>query len=491
MHGWNRLAIIALVVWALAPNLRAQEAAPATSPAAPAPAAALSIDEAQVSGVKGWPIGIFGAGFGTAQGKGNVKILGTDATITKWDDTVIEAIVPAVKPGDGQLAVTTGDGKTAQSPFEVYEIDPKFLTRPDDLVNLAYKKPFVIVGEHNDWAGKPSDFLGYNVNRGANLVAPLWAALDLGGPLKEDVWLSFFGGSDWYEGGEIPTAYTIDASADSTDGKDGKWATLETVTDNTRKSRIHKVTLTGQRWIRMNVTAMKVKYFRLSEIRVYKRRAAGAGPLDCIGILGDSITFADLGPTGPGSLNDLFAKAKNDGSVPMTYIMGLIGAGTGGLGLSAKPTDPYALVNALKLTPEMRYFGIAFGTNDSNGPMAAYRKNLNEGVRQLIEAGKVPILARIPDTDPARKGYGSAASKKEAVLITDEIAAKFRLIPGPDFYTPFRQNLTAYVSDGTHHTPAGGAVARQLWVDVFMRSGIYGPRPATTAPATAPAPAGH
>src|SRR5258708_532788 len=115
--------------------------------------AAATIDTAQQSGVKGYPIGIFGTGFGAAQGAGKVTILGADAMITKWSDTVIEAVVPAASPATGQLVVTASDATTAMSPFELYAIDPKFLARPADLVNLAYKKPFVIVGMHNDWAG--------------------------------------------------------------------------------------------------------------------------------------------------------------------------------------------------------------------------------------------------------------------------------------------------------------------------------------------------
>lgn len=450
----------------------------------------IAIDEAQVAGVKGYPIGIFGNGFGAEQGKGKVTILGAEARITKWSDTVIEAIVPDVQPAVGQLVVAADNGAKAQGPFEVYVIDPKFLTHPADLVNLADKKKFVITGQHNDWAGNPRDFLGYCVNRGANMMPPLAAAVDLGSAITDDVWFYIYGGSDYYVGGDIPANYTIDASADSKDGTDGTWNTLATITGNDHKSRIHKVTLAGQRWIRLNVSAMnpdpKVKFFRISEIRVYQRKSPATGPIDCIGIMGDSITFADLGPTGPGTLHELIAKGKNNGSTPAVYVMGLIGAGNGGLSKNAKP-DRYSLANAIKLHPDMRYFGIAFGTNDSNNPafLPTYTKNMCDGVEQLIEAGKVPILARLPDTDNTRRGYGSPATKKQAVRATDEVAAKYRLIPGPDFYTPFRQDLKGLVSDGTHHTAKGGAVERQLWADVFLRSGIYGD--AASRPASAPA----
>jgi hypothetical protein len=121
----------------------------------------------------------------------------------------------------------------------------------------------------------------------------------------------------------------------------------------------------------------------------------------------------------------------------------------------------------------VRYWGIALGTNDTEWPSLfdVYRDNLVEGIEQLLAAGKVPIVARILDT--TADGFGTPESKKEALAIIDELAAQYRLIPGPDFYTPFRQNLAAYVSDGTHHTAAGADVVNRLWAEALFRSGIY------------------
>jgi MYXO-CTERM domain-containing protein len=438
--------------------------------------AAAAIDTAQQSGVKGYPIGIFGTGFGAVQGAGKVTILGAEATITKWTDTVIEAMVPAAAPATGQLVVTASDATTAQSPFEMYAIDPRFLARPSDLVNLAYKKPFVIVGAHNDWAGDPTMFLGYNDGSGGNdhaadFTVPFSLSTDLGSALNEDVWFSWviIQGSDWYEGGALPADYTIDGSADSTDGKNGTWATLATVTGYKRKAKIDRVRLTGQRWIRMSVTA---KYstattVNIAEIRVYKRKAPGGTGIDSIGILGDSITFGDHRETGPDTFYEHIQTGKKDGTVPAPFVMGMIGQSTGALAKAS--TDANSLAAAILLTPEVRYFGISLGTN-LRTPM---KQDFIDGVTQLLAANRVPILARMPDTDNSRGGYGTPDYKKSVLLAIDQVAAQYKLIPGPDFYTPFRQNLATYVSDGTHHTAAGGAVERQLWADTFLRSGIY------------------
>jgi hypothetical protein len=449
---------------------------------AAAPAwAAVTIETAQQSGVAGYPIGIFGTGFGASQAAGKVTILGATATITKWSDTVIEAVVPSATAGTGQLVVTGSDATTAQSPFELYAIDPKFLARPADLINLAYKKKFVIVGTHNDWAGNPVDFLGFNDGSSGNdhasdFKVPFSLGVDLGSALNEDVWFSWFvgQGSNWFEGGNLPADYTIDASADSTDGTNGTWTTLATVTGYRRNSKIDKVTMKGQRWIRMSVTAYLAGQtpaqtaVNIAEIRVYKKKAAGGTGIDSIGILGDSITFADHRETGPDTFYEHIQTGKNDGTVPMGFIMGMIGQSTGCLAKSS--TDVNSLATAITLTPELRYFGISLGTNIRT-PM---KQDFIDGVDQLLAAGKVPVLARMPDTDESRGGYGTADYKESVLLAVDQVSAQYKLIPGPDFYTPFRQNLATYISDGTHHTAAGGAVERQMWADTFLHSGIYG-----------------
>jgi hypothetical protein len=51
-----------------------------------------------------------------------------------------------------------------------------------------------------------------------------------------------------------PGSYRIETSADSTDGKNGTWKTMVTVTGNLVMNRAHSFDFTGQRWARLVLT---------------------------------------------------------------------------------------------------------------------------------------------------------------------------------------------------------------------------------------------
>ena len=446
-------------------------------------AAAPVIDTAQSSGVAGYPIGIFGTGFGAAAGR--VSVLGVQASVSRWSDTVIEAVVPRIADGAGSLVVEAAAGSVSR-PFVVYSVAPAFLATPTRLDNVIYGKPVVITGPYTQWGGSATSFLTYNNGGGAaDLGTPTALAVDLGAALTGPLWWSFFGSGDWYEyPTDNPRSYVIEGSADSTNGQNGAWSALLAVTGNDRASRTHLVSLSGQRWIRMRVTATTGgATYRLRELRAFRARAGDTARLDSLGVYGDSITTGDLGVTGATAFYQVLRGLKGDGSQAITYVMGMVGQNTHVLLPSAASSDPSrALSVAIAMQPDIRYWGIALGTNDTNDQYfsaATLRANLLAGIQQLLAAGKVPILARIPDT--AAGGFGSAPTKKAALAVIDELAATYRLIPGPDFYTPFRQNLATYLSDGTHHTAEGSRVENRLWAEALVRAGLYGG-------ATAPSP---
>src|SRR4029079_4639934 len=146
-------------------------------------------------------------------------------------------------------------------------------------------------------------------------------------------------------------------------------------------------------------------------------------------------TFGDHKLTGPGTMYELIQEGKDDGTVPAAYYMGLIGAGT-----DSRAAEPNSVATALELTPDIHFFGIAFGTN----PHAGNKEAFSAAVTELIDASTVTIMARMPDNDNNNGGYGTPEYKKQTLQDIDEVAAEFKLIPGPDFYTPFRQNLGTY-----------------------------------------------
>jgi hypothetical protein len=87
--------------------------------------------------------------------------------------------------------------------------------------------------------------------------APAWVAIDVGvGPERLLLAWTDPGWSDYRTTfGGAPGDYTIETSADSTDGEDGTWVTVAAVTGNEVKSRSHAFDFAGQRWVRLTVTA--------------------------------------------------------------------------------------------------------------------------------------------------------------------------------------------------------------------------------------------
>ncbi|MBK8476862.1 MAG: hypothetical protein IPL39_11305 [Opitutaceae bacterium] len=458
----------------------------------PADAAAPRLDTAQRSGVVGYPIGIFGSRFGTTPG--TVRILGATATVTHWSDGLIKATVPAVPAGEGDLAVETAAG-TARSPFIVYAVDPRFLRKPVELENLVHGRPVVIHGTYNYWSysGTPDTFLTHNLGNGTAEVSlsPASAlAIDLGAAVSGNTFFTFQIGGSWYENdGAMPRDYTVEASSDSSNGLDGNWSVLAAITGNTRNNRIHPVTFSGQRWMRWRVTASaNGPTFRVNEIRLFRPKAGSTGTgHDIFGLMGDSNTANDFGSINGSSTWNVLRTLKGDGTQPLTFIMGLSGQNTGGLRFDLAHL-PVSLASALQLQPELRFVGIALGTNGAGDDWMGFeiRENYEQGIQQILAAGKVPIFARVPETH----GWGTPNGKRRALAYVDDLAAQYRLIPGPDSYTPFRENLEAFppiplggdnfdypegsfLSDGVHHSEAGGATANRLWAEALVRSGIY------------------
>jgi lysophospholipase L1-like esterase len=238
--------------------------------------------------------------------------------------------------------------------------------------------------------------------------------------------------------------------------------------------------------MRLSVTATTGDAtWALTEIRAFKKKTTVGTGLDFFGIMGDSITADDLSKTGDIGLYQVLRTLKNDGSQPVTYVMGLAAQATYLLSDAAATEQPgRSLARALELTPDIRYFGIAFGTNDAafDSNLVSMRQNLTEGLTRLLAAGKVPIVARMPDTDTANGGFGSLPNKKTALQNIDELVAQYKLVPGPDFYTFFRQNY-AFLRDGTHHTIEGMTAENRIWAEAIFRSGIYGTAVDTTRPA--------
>jgi hypothetical protein len=455
----------------------------------------LGIDEAQRSGVAGFPIGVFGTAFGAAQGASTITIGGVSAPVTAWSDTLIEAKVPSVSDQTTQIVVTVS-GNTVAWPFQVYSIDPSFLVQPARLENLVKGRTVVITGSYTDYGkgNPPCDggknvaprFLSYNSCDGAMVpTVPYSVAMPLGQAITGDVWFNWFGDSAGYPNSQQPgnrypaVDYTLDASANSVSGTDGTWSTVLTVTGNAYWSRIHKVTLAGATWLRWSVTGTSGTLGKVNEIGVYRVKPGSSGTvIDAWGVMGDSITAGDLNHAGDLAFWGRAMNTRGDGTEPLGYVCGLSGSKTAALlSVAQGGTAGWTLPELLAREPDIRFLGIALGINDygyldSQTTAATNRSNLDKGIQNVFAAGRVPVLARISDTIDSVVQPPTTPTMKLLILKNeDELAAQYRLIPGPDFYTYFRKNPGSIGGDGIHHA-SGDFNEEILWAQAIVSSGL-------------------
>ncbi|HET9036817.1 MAG TPA: hypothetical protein VFN45_11450, partial [Myxococcaceae bacterium] len=123
--------------------------------------------------------------------------------------------------------------------------------------------------------------------------SPAMAAVDVGrGPSRLLLSWVASGNPEYLDttyGG--PGSYRIETSADSTDGKNGTWKTMVTVTGNLVMNRAHSFDFTGQRWARLVLTGPTPKTYKygiqLDEILLHD---VSNGTDDSWIFVGDSFT---------------------------------------------------------------------------------------------------------------------------------------------------------------------------------------------------------
>ncbi|MGB1252445.1 MAG: hypothetical protein ACPG8W_17645, partial [Candidatus Promineifilaceae bacterium] len=494
----------------------------------------VSIEVANTSGVSGYDIGIFGENFGTVTG--TLEILSTTATVVMWEDGFIQATIPAVADGsaaDG-LKITTEDGRVGSAEFTVYTIDPAFL----DYATTTYKniargrtvymqglqKNFCFVNNANT---PPAQFLNdfrcnfqgvigpgsatFTADNRAPYNSVASVAINLDVPFDGNYRFQFLTNNNWYERGSgfsfvdsYPEDYVLQLSADSTDGVDGTWIDVTTITGNKRSSRLHAFTADAAdnyTWFRMYVThgiGDQTSYgsgehdFALREIRLYEAQASDMSKPDSFAVYGDSLSadaFEIISHQGVAQQIQTL-RGTNAESIFASY--GLSGQNGSGFVDSAASNDDiydaFALDNA---GGHIRYWGLAIGTNDAAGGasemgvpftnVTEYSKRLDALVQDMIARGHVPLIHRIPQTDESSNGMGDAFSKAKILNDIDTIAATYRLIPGPDLYTAFRRNLDVdggtwfRAGDGTHHTSQGKLRMVDLWAEAFAKGVPFSP----------------
>lgn len=248
-----------------------------------------------------------------------------------------------------------------------------------------------------------------------------------------------------------PRSYTIAASDDSTDGTDGHWRTLASVTDNPVRSRVTLLDAPHARWLRLtfsDVWNTVQNYPFLREVSVYQA-VQGSAP-DTWAFFGDSITADAFDPAVANTFSPTVA-ARHPGYDPI-----VISAGTGG------DTSADALGRlrvALPTLPRGSVIGLCYGANDaSHGvSVADYRTHLEQAVDLVRAAGDQPVLAVLPwSLNGAIADYAQACR---------DVAQEKGLPPGPDFYSFFKAHPDEQNADHVHPDAQGVVDMQRLWAE--------------------------
>lgn len=291
---------------------------------------------------------------------------------------------------------------------------------------------------------------------------PTWLAINVGaGP--SSLLLSWNSGyADDYAGDQttahtgLPATYTIETSADSTNGSDGTWQTAALVQGNGARTRAHTIPFAGASWVRMTVAAVAERTsdgrLTIDEIDLHDTSLGGA---DTVFFLGDSITAA--AHLRCDTVQPSFATLAH--SAYPDYFPAMIDGGIGGV------TSAYGLQRIDRLlaeNPDYHVWAISYGTNDVFLPItpADFARQMQALIDRIRAAGKEPVIARIPyTTAPGKDGPIQALN-----AVIDRLTADNGLTPGPDLYRWFKAHPEELAPDGIHPEYVGSKSIARLWL---------------------------
>lgn len=263
-------------------------------------------------------------------------------------------------------------------------------------------------------------------------------------------------------------SYAIEANA-ARGGRfpESGWVTLETVAGNTLHSKDSVLPFAGYNWVRISATATDGSPGNSDIALNMDVYDAGDGVVDGWLFVGDSITASGMGHT--------------DLSVPAESFTNLVGGLTGdyppqqnaGMG-GWSSGDMLAHLPQWLHSFHGKFVTLSLGTNDaaSGGPPRMFYANMSTLIKQVLAAGKIPMVPTIPwSRDPTHA--------RNIPPLNAQIHELYRafpdVIPGPDLYAYLEKNQNYISSDNVHPTDAGYAAIRALWAEAAAKS-VYGSR---------------
>lgn len=293
-----------------------------------------------------------------------------------------------------------------------------------------------------------------------------WLALDLGTDSNRTTLAVALSAED--QGfGDIEGAglanFVIAVSSNSTNGSDGDWTAVHTVSSHPYRFWSGSVNITGYRWIRFTAGA-GISY--IDEFEVWN----ATNGFDCILIAGDSIT---AGGTKRGDQTGVGVQPSVQTWIDRYHGQYPLQAGFGIVGQAAANLD--GRIDAwMAACTNCSIVCVAIGTNDTQQGLAhlsAFLTSLTSILDKIVAAGKTPLVARIPWTSSTSYGGGSDVENctiKQYNDAIDDLIVSRGMLPGPDMYwNSYNERAIWYGADVVHPLVAGYRRWNELWAQAL------------------------
>lgn len=293
---------------------------------------------------------------------------------------------------------------------------------------------------------------------------PSWCSIHIGvGPSRLMVaWYSDYDEdvARWVSTGRMPQSYTLSVSANSTDGRNGDWHVVTTISGNPAHIRESVIPFAGDAWVRMTITQAQdhptQDSILIDQIDCWD---VSASLKNTVLFEGDSITALSFDRSTDPTSFDLLMHQYDSGLFPSMLDEGMGGWTSDG---AAHNIDKW-----LALNPDVNYWLLEWGTNDAFAMTdpTTVRANLQTVIDKIKAAGHVPVIARIPPVITTDGSQAQITAEIEAInRQIDALTQANHLIPGPDLYAVIGKNPTSYLqSDGIHPTGAGKKAINNAW----------------------------
>ncbi|MGC4114778.1 MAG: glycosyl hydrolase family 18 protein [Myxococcales bacterium] len=255
-----------------------------------------------------------------------------------------------------------------------------------------------------------------------------------------------------------PTAYVLEAY------NGASWLTLTSVTNNGYHGRQHVLDLTGYSQLRMRVTAANGNGNLALEVRDAPVTA------DSWLFLGDSIT-ANTWKRGDWS-SAIHAQRSNEPAATNGGIGGWLS------GTPLRTTDYGGIPTIRKWLQDSpaKYVALSFGTNDAMQGVSAsaYYANMERLVKEVIAAGKTPVVPTIVYSPNAAVQANAPALNAQLKTLKANYPA---VVSGPDLWTRFygRTQAQGWYYDDLHPSlTTGAADLKAAWAEAML-AGVYLP----------------